>query len=67
MYVSRLQYLWDEIKKGEVEVPDFVNNHDNVLEHRQLTDYGIEPDPFHLTEVQYSSFSLNQYENRWVS
>lgn len=66
-YVSRLQYLWEEIKKGEVEVPDFVNNHDNVLEHRPLTDYGIEPDPFHLTEVQSSSFSLNQYENRWVS
>ncbi|CAH2054246.1 unnamed protein product [Thlaspi arvense] len=66
-YVSRLQYLWDEIKKGEVEIPDFVNNHDNVLEHRPLTDYGIEPDPFQLTEVQSSPFSLNRYENRWVS
>ncbi|CAN8259871.1 unnamed protein product [Cochlearia groenlandica] len=66
-YVSRLQYLWDEIKKGEVEIPDFVNNHDNVLEHRPLTDYGIEPDPFQLAEVQSSSFSLNRYENRWIS
>ncbi|KAL1192467.1 hypothetical protein V5N11_036414 [Cardamine amara subsp. amara] len=66
-YVSRLQYLWDEIKKGEVEIPDFVNNHDNVLEHRPLTDYGIEPDPFQLAEVQSSSFTLNRYENRWVS
>ncbi|KFK38410.1 hypothetical protein AALP_AA3G109300 [Arabis alpina] len=66
-YVSRLQYLWDEIKKGEVEIPDFVKNHDNVLEHRPLTDYGIEPDPFQLTEAQSSSFSLNRYENRWVS
>jgi hypothetical protein len=66
-YVSRLQYLWEDIKKGEVEIPDFVKNHDNVLEHRPLTDYGIEPDPFQLSEVQSSSFSLNRYENRWVS
>ncbi|XP_010543523.1 PREDICTED: ganglioside-induced differentiation-associated-protein 2 [Tarenaya hassleriana] len=67
-YVSRMQYLWDDIKKGEVEIPDFVKSHDDVLEHRPLTDYGIEPDPFHLTEVpSTSSFSLSRYENRWVS
>ncbi|KAJ4970211.1 hypothetical protein NE237_003310 [Protea cynaroides] len=51
-YISRLQYLWDDIKKGEVEIPDFVREHDNVLEHRPLTDYGIEPDPFNLSEIQ---------------
>ncbi|KAL9261207.1 Ganglioside-induced differentiation-associated protein 2-like protein [Drosera capensis] len=49
-YVSRLQYLWDDIKKEEIEIPDFVKKHDNILEHRPLTDYGIEPDPLHLTE-----------------
>ncbi|XP_059428207.1 uncharacterized protein LOC132161986 [Corylus avellana] len=66
-YVSRLQYLWDDIKKGEVEIPEFVKNHDDVLEHRPLTDYGIEPDPLHLTEVPSSAFSFGRYEERWGS
>ncbi|EOY09060.1 hypothetical protein QUC31_010667 [Theobroma cacao] len=66
-YVSRLQYLWDDIKKGEVEIPEFVQNHDNVLEHRPLTDYGIEPDPLHLTEVPSAAYSLGRYEERLAS
>ncbi|KAI4381536.1 hypothetical protein MLD38_007601 [Melastoma candidum] len=57
-YVSRLLYLWDDIKKGEIEIPEFVQNHDDVLEHRPLTNYGIEPDPLHLTEVPASPYSL---------
>ncbi|XVF56253.1 hypothetical protein PTKIN_Ptkin06aG0104100 [Pterospermum kingtungense] len=66
-YVSRLQYLWDDIKKGEVEIPEFVQNHDKVLEHRPLTDYGIEPDPLHLTEVPSTAYSLGRYEERLAS
>jgi hypothetical protein len=66
-YVSRLQYLWEDIKKGEIEIPEFVLNHDNVLEHRPLTDYGIEPDPLHLTEVPSTGYSFGRYEERWAS
>ncbi|KAJ4836113.1 hypothetical protein Tsubulata_004217 [Turnera subulata] len=69
-YVSRLQYLWDDIKKGEVEIPDFVQDHDNVLEHRPLTDYGIEPDPLHLShlsEMPATAYSFGRYEERLSS
>ncbi|OAY82020.1 ganglioside-induced differentiation-associated protein 2 [Ananas comosus] len=66
-YVSRLQYLWEDIKKGEVEIPEFVQRHDEVLEHRPLTDYGIEPDPLHLTEVPSLGYSLGRYEDKWSS
>lgn len=66
-YVSRLQYLWDDIKKGEVEIPEFVQKHDEVLEHRPLTDYGIEPDPHSLNEVPVTAFSLGSLEDRWAS
>ncbi|KAG8483678.1 hypothetical protein CXB51_022492 [Gossypium anomalum] len=66
-YISRLQYLWEDIKKGEVEIPEFVQNHDDVLEHRPLTDYGIEPDPLHLTEVPNTAYSLGRYEERLTS
>lgn len=64
-YVSRLQYLWDDIKKGEFEIPEFVREHDNVLEHRPLTDYGIEPDPLHLNDMPTTSYSLGRYEAGW--
>ncbi|KAL0555050.1 hypothetical protein IC582_008982 [Cucumis melo] len=66
-YVSRLQYLSEDIKKGEVEIPDFVKSHDEVLEHRPLTDYGIEPDSLNVTEVPYSANSVWRYEERWMS
>ncbi|KAL0428514.1 UNVERIFIED_CONTAM: hypothetical protein Slati_3026200 [Sesamum latifolium] len=57
-YISRLQYLWQDIKKGELEIPEFVKEHDDILEHRPLTDYGIEPDPLHLMEVPSTAYSL---------
>lgn len=63
-YVSRLQYLWEDIKKGEVEIPDFVQDHDDVLEHRPLTDYGIEPDPLHLNEMPVTPYSLGRWAYR---
>lgn len=66
-YVSRLQYLWEDIKKGEIEIPEFVQNHDNILENRPLTDYGIEPDPFHLSEMPMTAYSFGRYEERWSS
>ncbi|XP_042486919.1 ganglioside-induced differentiation-associated protein 2-like isoform X1 [Macadamia integrifolia] len=66
-YISRLQYLWDDIKKGEVEIPDFVRDHDNILEHRPLTDYGIEPDPLHLSEIPSMGYSFGRCEGRWAS
>ncbi|ERN05030.1 hypothetical protein AMTRI_Chr01g109290 [Amborella trichopoda] len=65
-YVSRLEYLWDEIKKGQVEIPEFVQSHDNDLEHRPLMDYGIEPDLLRLQEMP-SSYSYMRQEERWAS
>ncbi|KAH7280076.1 hypothetical protein KP509_37G051300 [Ceratopteris richardii] len=33
VYVSRLEFLWDYLKQGQVEVPDFVLDHDKELKH----------------------------------
>ncbi|KAL5743785.1 hypothetical protein ACOSP7_026647 [Xanthoceras sorbifolium] len=66
-YVSRLQYLWNDIKKGEVEIPEFVQSHDDILEHRPLTDYGIEPDPLRLAEMPSTAYSYGKYEDNWES
>nr|CAB3475425.1 unnamed protein product [Digitaria exilis] len=65
-YINRLEYLWGDIRKGVVEIPDFVVEHDKVLEHRPLTDYGIEPDPLHLADVPAMGYSLGRYEDKWA-
>uniref|UniRef100_A0A0A9ABP0 CRAL-TRIO domain-containing protein n=1 Tax=Arundo donax TaxID=35708 RepID=A0A0A9ABP0_ARUDO len=41
-YMSRLEYVWAHVHKGELEVPDCVREHDDELERRPLMDYGIE-------------------------
>ncbi|EES05749.1 ganglioside-induced differentiation-associated protein 2 [Sorghum bicolor] len=41
-YMSRLDYVWAHIDKGQLEVPDCVREHDDELERRPLMDYGIE-------------------------
>ncbi|XP_020273006.1 ganglioside-induced differentiation-associated protein 2-like, partial [Asparagus officinalis] len=66
-YISRLQYLSDDIKKGEVEIPEFIQRHDQVLEERPLTDYGIEPDPLRLTGVSAVDYSFGRYEDKWAA
>lgn len=66
-YVNRLQYLWDDIKKGELEIPEFVQKHDAILEHRPLTDYGIEPDPLHLSQLPLTAYSFGRHDSAWSS
>ncbi|CAA6663252.1 unnamed protein product [Spirodela intermedia] len=46
-YMNRLEFLWEHIRRGEVEVPEFVLDHDEELEHRPLMDYGLESDYQH--------------------
>ena len=41
-YVNHLEFIWDYIRKGHIEIPDFVYDHDDQLEDRPLMDYGFE-------------------------
>ncbi|XP_057468604.1 uncharacterized protein LOC130757802 [Actinidia eriantha] len=43
-YVSRVDYLWDHVRRSEIEIPDFVYDHDEDLEYRPMMDYGLESD-----------------------
>ncbi|KAI3808375.1 hypothetical protein L1987_24324 [Smallanthus sonchifolius] len=43
-YVSRLAYLWEHVKRNEIEIPEFVYDHDEDLEYRPMMDYGLESD-----------------------
>lgn len=39
-----MDYLWDHVRRNEVEIPDFVHDHDEDLEYRPMMDYGLESD-----------------------
>ncbi|PRQ27294.1 putative CRAL-TRIO lipid binding domain-containing protein [Rosa chinensis] len=43
-YVTRLEFLWDHVRRNEMEIPEFVYDHDEELEYRPMMDYGIESD-----------------------
>ncbi|KAM1387807.1 hypothetical protein ACFX2I_016004 [Malus domestica] len=43
-YVTRLEFLWVQVRRNEVEVPDFVYDYDEQLEYRPIMDFGLESD-----------------------
>ncbi|KAG2695229.1 hypothetical protein I3760_07G005300 [Carya illinoinensis] len=43
-YVSRLDLLWENVRRNEIEIPEFVYDHDEDLEYRPMMDYGLESD-----------------------
>ena len=65
-YIDRIEFLWDHIKKGEVEVPDFVFDHDKELEHRPLMDYWIDSDPIHVYNNSSSGVRGTRESVNWV-
>ncbi|XP_039044367.1 ganglioside-induced differentiation-associated protein 2-like [Hibiscus syriacus] len=42
-YVNRVDYLWEHVKRKEIEIPEFVYDHDEDLGYRPM-DYGLESD-----------------------
>ncbi|CAK8540064.1 unnamed protein product [Lathyrus sativus] len=43
-YVSRIGYLWENVRRNDVMIPEFVYDHDEDLEYRPMMDYGLESD-----------------------
>eukprot|EP01018_Ginkgo_biloba_P005591 Gb_16648 [translate_table: standard] len=66
-YINRLEFLWDNVRKGQVEIPDFVCEHDDLLEDRPLMDYGVETDPFHLHDMPSMGSVYSRSARRWAS
>lgn len=67
-YVSRLDYLWEEIRKNEIELPEFVRDHDEDLEHRPMMDYGLESDhPRNYDAPAVDSPAVSMYSMRCIS
>ncbi|KAI3464753.1 hypothetical protein Pfo_021416 [Paulownia fortunei] len=44
-YVNRLEFLWDNVRRNGIEMPEFVYDFDEEMEYRPTTmDYGLESD-----------------------
>ena len=65
-YVNRLEFLWDCIKKGQVEIPDFVFGHDDQLEYKPLMDYGLKTNPFEVYDMPAMGSADSRYYLRWA-
>ncbi|KAK6922539.1 CRAL-TRIO lipid binding domain [Dillenia turbinata] len=66
-YVSRLDYLWEHIRRNEVEIPDFVVDHDEDLEYRPMMDYGLESDHPRVYGAPVLDSSEPMYSMRCIS
>ncbi|KFK30204.1 hypothetical protein AALP_AA7G231700 [Arabis alpina] len=63
-YTSRVDYLWEHVRRNEIEIPEFVYDHDDDLEYRPMMDYGQESDHARVftgatnVDSSVSSFSM---------
>ncbi|KAL5557788.1 hypothetical protein UlMin_033999 [Ulmus minor] len=57
-YVNRLDFLWDFVKRNEIEIPEFVNDHDEEMEYRPTMDYGLESDHPRVCGAPMSMYSM---------
>jgi hypothetical protein len=43
-YVYRVEFLWEHVRRNEIEMPQFVYDHDQELECHPMMDYRFESD-----------------------
>ena len=47
-YVKRVEFLWEYVRRKEIELPEFVYDHDEKLEFCPMMDSGLESDYLRL-------------------
>ncbi|XP_030535830.1 ganglioside-induced differentiation-associated protein 2 [Rhodamnia argentea] len=66
-YVSRLDLLWDHVRRSEIEIPEFAQEHDEDLEYRPMMDYGLESDHARVHGALATDASVSIYSMRCIS
>lgn len=66
-YVSRLDLLWEHVRRNEIEIPEFVYDHDEDLEHRPMMDYGLESDHPRVYDAPAVDSPFPMYSMRCIS
>ncbi|KAF5739312.1 hypothetical protein HS088_TW12G00515 [Tripterygium wilfordii] len=66
-YVNRLEFLWDHVRRNEMEIPEFVYDHDEELEDRPIVDYGLESDHPRVYCAASVDAPVSMYSMRCIS
>ena len=66
-YVNRLDLLWEHVRRNEIEIPDFVYDHDEELEYRPMMDYGLESDHPRVYGAPAVDSPVSMYSMRCIS
>ncbi|KAK8623260.1 hypothetical protein V6N13_118148 [Hibiscus sabdariffa] len=66
-YVSRLEFLWEHVRRPEIKVPEFVHDHDDELEYRPMMDYGLESDHPRVYSEPPSMDPISVYSMRCIA
>lgn len=66
-YISRVDYLWEHVRRNEVEMPEFVYDHDDDLEFRPMMDYGQESDHARVYAGAAVDSSVSSFSMRCIS
>lgn len=66
-YVNRLEFLWEHVRRNEIEIPEFVSDHDEELEYRPMMDYGLESDHPRVYDAPNMDSPVSMYSMRCIS
>ncbi|XP_043712109.1 ganglioside-induced differentiation-associated protein 2 [Telopea speciosissima] len=66
-YVSRLEFLWEHVRRNDIEIPEFVYDHDEELEYRPMMDYGLESDHPRVYGAPTMDSPVSVYSMRCIS
>ncbi|XP_010531130.1 PREDICTED: ganglioside-induced differentiation-associated protein 2 [Tarenaya hassleriana] len=66
-YISRVDYLWEQVRRNEAEMPEFVYDHDDDLEYRPMMDYGLESDHARVYASPAADSPLSTFSMRCIS
>ncbi|XP_057962969.1 uncharacterized protein LOC131154300 [Malania oleifera] len=69
-YVNRLSYLWEQVRMKEVEIPDFVYDHDEELEesgNHRVMESGMEGDYARVYGGRAADQPVSTYSMRCIS
>ncbi|KAJ4964685.1 hypothetical protein NE237_016534 [Protea cynaroides] len=65
-YVGRMEFLWEHVRKNEIEMPEFVYDHDEDLEYRPMMDYGLESDHPRVYGTSTVDYPVSAYSLRCI-
>ncbi|KAM7258999.1 hypothetical protein ACFE04_014740 [Oxalis oulophora] len=67
-FVTRVEFLWEDMRRNEIEIPEFVYAHDEELEYRPMTtDYNLESDHPRIYNAPLMESSVAMYSMRCIA